>query len=486
MRHALKHVGYLVGYGSLGALIVFVTAYAWHLRSLPDLAIWHTAQLDGEFRAGDAARLNTLADYRALEDRLFAELKREVYDRVPSEDRRRFSRYSAGSVSDASKLSTNWNRTFELSAAAPRGGVLLLHGLTDSPYSMRTLGEALHARGFHVVGLRLPGHGTAPFALLHVHWRDMAAAVRLAARDLAGRIGPDRKLYMIGYSTGAALAVEYALARMQGEALPAVDRLVLVSPAIGVSPAAALAVWQARASALLGIEKLAWSELSPEDDPFKYASFTVGAGDQIYQLTRSIGARLTQLGKSGPVTGLPRILAFQSAADATVSTPAVVNSLLGRLAAEGHELVLFDINRHADVAPFFLPGAPEVSEKLLAGPALPFGISVVTNRDSGSDEIVIVRRTSGRDEIVAEPTNMAWPPGVFSLSHAALPFPPGDPVYGSHPPGSPSGLIYLGRIDVYGERGLLAVPPGNLVRLRHNPFFDYLYARIEAFLDGER
>ena len=87
MRHALKHVGYLVGYGSLGALIVFVTAYAWHLRSLPDLAIWHTAQLDGEFRAGDAARLYTLADYRALEDRLFAELKREVYDRVPSEDR---------------------------------------------------------------------------------------------------------------------------------------------------------------------------------------------------------------------------------------------------------------------------------------------------------------------------------------------------------------------------------------------------------------
>ena len=37
--------------------------------------------------------------------------------------------------------------------------VLLMHGFTGSPAHMRKLGEALHARGFAVRGILLPGHG---------------------------------------------------------------------------------------------------------------------------------------------------------------------------------------------------------------------------------------------------------------------------------------------------------------------------------------
>ena len=44
------------------------------------------------------------------------------------------------------------------------GGALLVHGLTDGPYSMRTIGEGLRAGGYHVLALRLPGHGTVPRA----------------------------------------------------------------------------------------------------------------------------------------------------------------------------------------------------------------------------------------------------------------------------------------------------------------------------------
>ena len=40
-----------------------------------------------------------------------------------------------------------------------RGGVVMLHGLTDAPYSLRSIGQALVARGYYVVGLRLPGQG---------------------------------------------------------------------------------------------------------------------------------------------------------------------------------------------------------------------------------------------------------------------------------------------------------------------------------------
>ena len=47
---------------------------------------------------------------------------------------------------------------FELSGADDHG-VLLIHGLTDSPYSLRRVGQILYERGFYVLGLRLPGHG---------------------------------------------------------------------------------------------------------------------------------------------------------------------------------------------------------------------------------------------------------------------------------------------------------------------------------------
>ena len=70
------------------------------------------------------------------------------------------------------------HRTYELSGPEPVAVVLLLHGMSDSPYSLRHLGERLSASGMRVLGLRVPGHGTAPSGLVHVQWQDMAAAVK--------------------------------------------------------------------------------------------------------------------------------------------------------------------------------------------------------------------------------------------------------------------------------------------------------------------
>jgi len=480
-RFALKQLGYFLGYSALGLVVAIVAGYAWYLDTLPDLKVWHTARLDAEFRASDADKVRTLAEYRALEDRLFEQLKVEVYDKTSKEDQRRFNRYSSGSLSDPLKQPINWNRTFELPVKDPRGAVLLIHGLSDSPYAMRSLAQSLHARGYLVVGLRLPGHGTAPSGLLHTHWQDMAAAVRLAARDLSQRIGPGKKLHMIGFSTGAALAVEYALARQQGEPLPPVEKLVVISPAIGVSPAAALAIWQKRVSSLFGIQKLAWTDISPEYDPYKYSSFTVNAAEQIYALTQRIAERMAALEKSRSVEDTPRILAFQSVADDTVSTPAVIDALFRSLPQKRHELVLFDINRRADIASLYLPGAPEVTTRLLGGPALPFELTILANSNAESMDIVAIRRKSGAGEVARESAGMKWPAGVFSLSHVALPYPPEDPVYGARPPKNAE-FIFLGNPELLGERGLLAVSPANLMRLRHNPFFNYLRARTETFL----
>ena len=47
---------------------------------------------------------------------------------------------------------------------------------------------------------------------------------------------------------------------------------------------------------------------------------------------------------------------------------------------------------------------------------------------------------------------------------------PDDPLYGAIRPSDP-GPLYLGQLDIRGERGLL-MPSGDwLLRLRHNPFY---------------
>ena len=109
------------------------------------------------------------------------------------------------------------------------------------------------------------------------------------------------------------------------------------SPISGVmtlgTGAAALAVWQARLGRWLGLEKLAWNDLQPEYDPFKYGSFAVNAGDQVYRLTEEIRSELGQLGATDNLEQFPPVLAFQSVVDATVSTQAVINGLFQKLPA---------------------------------------------------------------------------------------------------------------------------------------------------------
>jgi len=485
MRAFLRQLGFLAVYGTLGIVLTLVVGLGIHLTQSPALMPWHLAALTAEFRAADAANIKSLDDYRALESRLMAQLDAEVYAKVPGDERSPINRYTTGSLADARQRKPDWNLTFEFPVAKPKGAVLMLHGLTDSPYSMRALAEIFSARGWYVVGLRLPGHGTAPSALTDVTFEDWAAAVRMAAKDLRAKVGADVPFVIAGYSCGAALAVEYALATLQGEALPRASGLVLLSPAIGVSPVAALAVWPARIAHWTGVRKLEWTDTSPEYDPYKYNGFTVNAAEQMYRVTQRIREHIDKLYKSGGVTGMPPILAFQSAADATVSAPAVVNAFFGKLAPEGHALVAFDINRDAVIDPLLTPAARNIGRKLLEGPPLPFDLTVLMNAGEGSvgqrSALVARNRAAGSTTLDEVQTGMAWPLDVYSLAHVALPFRPDDPVYGNTPPAHLD-FMFLGKIELFGERGVLVVPPGDFARLRYNPFYSYVESRLGDFL----
>jgi alpha-beta hydrolase superfamily lysophospholipase len=96
-------------------------------------------------------------------------------------------------------------------AGKPRGAVVLLHGLTDSPYSVRHLAVDYQQHGFVAVVPRLPGHGTAPGALTDVDWEMWLAATRLAVREATRLAGDNVPLHLVGYSNGGALAMKYAL-----------------------------------------------------------------------------------------------------------------------------------------------------------------------------------------------------------------------------------------------------------------------------------
>jgi alpha-beta hydrolase superfamily lysophospholipase len=447
---------------------------------------WHTVTLTEEFTADMTdGRVRTLEDYLALEQRLFKQLDETIYARTPTGPGHELDRFSRGSTADPNRWQRNWNRSFELDAETPVGGVLLLHGMSDSPYSLRALGESINESGYRVLGLRLPGHGTAPSGLRSISWQDMAAAVRLAMAHLATALG-SKPVHIIGYSTGGPLALNFALEAIEREDMPVPSSLVLVSPAIRVHPASALARFKDALSALPGFDAMAYLAVMEEFDPFNYNSFATNAGAQVHAITRDVDRRIGVLARDPQAAAkLPPILALKSTVDSTVTTEAIVDNLLKRLPGHRNELVLFDINRNAAIESTLLVSDPApLTDRLMTERDLPFAMTLVTNEKPGSGAVVARYKAPfslEASDVVS--LGLTWPRGVVSLSHVALAFPPDDPLYGRKPPASDE-LIFLGNLAITGERGLVSIPPDWLLRQRYNPFYPYLEMRVLKWLDA--
>jgi len=464
------------------AVIVYLSVVATLLAGCggDPLEPWHEEYLDEEFRVSDSDAAQSFTEYLELEDRLFRQLDEEVYSQVGTGPRFGLVRYSRGSASDPQARNPNWNRSFELTADNPAGGVLLLHGMSDSPYSLRALGESLKARGYWVIGLRLPGHGTAPSGLLRVRWQDMAGAVQLAARHLAERVG-SAPLHIVGYSNGAPLALNYTLDALDSDAERVPASLVLLSPAIGLGTGAGLASWMRALANVPGLGRWVWLDVQPEFDPYKYNSFATNAGAQVFAITQRIAERVAARAATDADTVLPPVLVFKSTVDDTVSTQAVVDNLLGRLRPARHELVLYDINRVAGVGSILVDDPGPLTVRLMDDGALSFGVTLVTNQNPESREVVAQSKPPFSNGLAAiDELGLAWSRDILSLSHIALPIGPDDPLYGRERP--PGGSLFLGQQAIQGERGLIRIPASYFLRLRHNPFYEYQSARILAWL----
>ncbi|MHC4266147.1 MAG: alpha/beta hydrolase [Planctomycetota bacterium] len=487
-RNRLKVAVKFIIRACLAVLIIFVTILlvrAFETRRGPDLQVWHKVELLNEFDRSQYSNQMTFEQYREMEDKLFAELDKNVYEKVVSSEQDKYDRYNRSSLSSPDRFARNWNRSFELVPEQIEAGVVLIHGLTDSPYSMRTLAKLFHESNFYVLSLRMPGHGTIPAALTNVTWKDWMAAVRVGARHVRKKTGPEKPFYMVGYSNGGALSLLYALESLEYEDMAHPDRLFLFSPAIGITKFAMMARWLKLTSVVPYFEKSKWNVIAPEYDPFKYNSFPLNAAEQSYNLANEIQKSILDHHSKGTLSKLPPVITFQSVVDSTVIAQDIVNDFYDRLSPNGHELVVFDTNRHAllhnflKTPPIRAFSEPELSKKYT------YRLSVVTNKDPNSDEVVLRKKEENTDSFEEVALNLNWPYGIYSLSHLAIPFSIDDPLYGTNPSTTPNDHIQLGNIYLRGERNVLRIAEKDLTRLRCNPFMDYVKDRINAIIQED-
>ena len=230
------------------------------------------------------------------------------------------------------------NRPFELmpdESRFPRNragrhekGILLIHGLSDSPYFLRPIARHLRERGFLVRSILLPGHGTVPGDLLSVSYQEWIRATEYGVAQMKPQV---EKLYLGGFSTGGALCIREAMKNQD------VQGLILFAPAVGIrSPWAFLADLMKVFGDWLG---------SPGDDKdyAKYESFAINGGAQVYRLTREIDAAFA----AGKRLSMP-VFCVVSADDISVDTDKTITAFSAYATSPQSVLLLYGNNAAKD------------------------------------------------------------------------------------------------------------------------------------------
>ncbi|WP_456071884.1 alpha/beta hydrolase [Enterobacter quasiroggenkampii] len=475
-----KKTGMVVGI----VLVVLLAVRVYLSQQGPELHLWHTWRADEmSVRELDNA---DFAGYLAREKAIFTDLDNAVTAKTAGEEQTPLNRYYRQSLVWPGQFAPDANRSFVLMPAGkPRGAVVLLHGLTDSPYSVRRLAVNYQQHGFVAVVPRLPGHGTAPGALTDVDWEMWLAATRLAVREATRLAGEAVPMHLVGYSNGGALAMKYALDALDAPALRKPQQVILLSPMIGVTAFARFAGFAGLPALLPPFAKAAWLNISPEYNPYKYNSFPVNAARQSWLLTKALQEQIGRAARENRLANLPPVLAFQSVMDSTVSTRAVVSGLFDQLPANGSELVMFDINQAASFRPLFKPSSWTATTALLPVAQRRYGVTIITNASEHSFSTVAKITPAGRTQETVVPLAQSWPQDVYSLSHVAVPFPPDDDLYGREPGVKNRYGISLGTIALWGETSVLSVGKEALMRVTSNPFYDFMQERINSRIGGK-
>lgn len=158
------------------------------------------------------------------------------------------------------------NMPFECGAQYDEVGILLVHGLGDSPFFFRDVANALCADGIHVRTILLPGHGTKPGDMLSVSYEQWQTETNFHIELFSGEV---EKLYIGGFSTGANLTTIASFFRTDIEGL------------IHFSPAFKSRFFVSRLAPYID-SLFPWPNVEDEDNPSRYNS-TAMPGFAAYQ-----------------------------------------------------------------------------------------------------------------------------------------------------------------------------------------------------------
>jgi len=200
---------------------------------------------------------------------------------------------------------------FELRQKDNDKAILLIHGLTDSPYVFHNLATFYYQQGFNVRTLLLPGHATAPADLIDVELTQWRQATNYAINRTLADFD---SVYLGGFSTGGALILDHLMA--QETLSDKVEGIFLWSPA---SKASSDIAWLAQYVDLIPF--LDWVGKDADSDFAKYESFPFNAGAQVHQLMTELMADDVVL--SNDIKNIPMFVVV-SEHDQTINTDATL------------------------------------------------------------------------------------------------------------------------------------------------------------------
>ncbi len=234
-------------------------------------------------------------------------------------------------------------------------GVLLCHGFTGSPGSLRPWGEHLAGKGLTVSLPRLPGHGTRWQEMQLTGWEDWYATVDKAFLALSERC---EQVFVTGLSMGGALAVR--VAEQHGTA---VAGLVLVNPLVALTD---------RRLTVLPVVKRVVPSLKGITDDIKKEGVTEGGYDRTpLRALDSLRKALRAVQNDLPRVTQP-LLMFRSPDDHVVA-PESGRMLLARISSADVEERLCEDSYHVATldndAPRIFDGSMEFIQRLSTGPA---------------------------------------------------------------------------------------------------------------------
>lgn len=360
-------------------------------------------------------------------------------------------------------------------------GVLLIHGLNDTPFSMWDLGARFAKACYLVRAILLPGHGTVPGDLLNVGLPAWRAAV---ARAIKGFEGEAERLVIAGFDLGANLALDAALGMEMPDEIE-LNGIVMLAPAFRYDPPAF-----SPAAVGPGGQAL-WGAAFEKRDSLRYNSIVKPSIAATNRLGRDL------LDVEAPLH-VPLFMVL-SAEDAVTDAVAARDWFCGQRVTPRH---LLWYSRY--------PDAP-----------LPDCRCTVERRDRNANEsricvsvrpssCVIPPMTASGKRSLPSPEICRSNPfarknghastAILDLAHIALLAAPNNPRYGadaktndclhySFARGTPEGQVCAGQVNEDGHRDLRygETSEGNLQnyvlrRLTYNPDFDHMAEQMIDFL----